>query len=114
MPADTGHHKPRWRRVAWWVAPPAVVVLGTVGFLGVRQFQDSGPFHVGTCFQVSSATSIVQAGGLRQVSGRAKPVDCGSAHDGHITRTARSASDCTVEGAWLDSREQVYCVVLSV
>ncbi len=114
MASDTGHHQPRWRRIALWVAPPAVVVLGTVGFLGVRQYQDSGVFHVGTCFQVSSDTGIVSAGGLRQLTGRAKVVDCGTAHDARITRMARTAADCTAEGAWLKSREQVYCVVLSI
>jgi len=114
MPDDMERDKPHWRRIAWWVVPPAVVVLGTVVFLGVvHEDQDSGQFHVGTCFQAVRDTGIVAADGLRQVTGRAKVVDCGAAHDAQITRTARLASDCAAEGVWLESRQQIYCVKVS-
>ncbi|MFG1950134.1 hypothetical protein [Micromonospora sp. NPDC048830] len=115
---EVGRHierdRARRRRIAWWIAPPAVVVLGLVAFLGVRfAYRDPGPFHVGTCFLVGGDTGIVEAGGLREVTGRAKAVGCETAHDAEITRTARHPSDCGAEGAWLKSRQQTYCVSLS-
>ncbi|GAA2219521.1 hypothetical protein ACFY2R_06720 [Micromonospora olivasterospora] len=109
------HDKARRRRIAWWITPPAVVVaLGVVAFLGVRHsYQDPGPFRVGTCFLAGDDTGIAEAGGLREVSGRAKVVGCGTAHSAEITRTARHPSDCRAEGAWLNSRGQIYCVTFS-
>lgn len=104
----------RRRRVVWWIVPAAVVVVVALACLGVRhELQSSGAFHVGTCFQITDNTGIVATGGLREVTGRAKVVNCGTTHDGEITRAVRNASDCTAEGAWLDSLEQIYCVRLA-
>jgi hypothetical protein len=104
----------RRRQVALWIVSPTVVILGAVAVLGLRHtFHSSGPFHVGVCFQATKDTGVIAADGLRQISGRAKVVDCGTTHDAEITRTARQASDCAVEGAWLKSRDQIYCVTYS-
>ncbi|MBM7493386.1 hypothetical protein JOD64_004608 [Micromonospora luteifusca] len=113
MADDTGGDKPRRRRIAWSVVAAAVVVVGVVVSLGVRHgYQDSGPFHVGTCFQVGDDTSVVATGGLREVGGRAAVVDCETVHDAEITRATRDVSDCAADGAWLKSRGQIYCVTL--
>ncbi|MEU7800819.1 hypothetical protein AB0B10_16275 [Micromonospora arborensis] len=81
---------------------------------GVRHwYQQSAPFHVGTCFEMGDDTSIVATGGLREVSGRAKVVGCETAHDAEITRTTRDVSDCAADGAWLKSLGQTYCVTLT-
>ncbi|MFG1868449.1 hypothetical protein [Micromonospora arborensis] len=112
MGDDTGRNKPRRRRIAWLVVPAAVVV-GVVVSFGVRHwYQQSGSFHVGTCFEVGNETSIVATGGLREVSGRAKVVGCEAAHDAEITRTTHDVSDCAADGAWLKSAGQTYCVTL--
>jgi hypothetical protein len=101
------------RRIAWWVVPVGLV-FGAVAFLGTwHVYHDAGPFHVGSCFQMDGDTGVVPVGGLRQVSGRAKVVNCGTSHDAEITRTADDSSDCASDGAWLDSRGQLYCVGLS-
>ncbi|MFI7609362.1 hypothetical protein ACIBTV_30210 [Micromonospora sp. NPDC049366] len=115
MADDTRGNKPRLRRTVWIVVPAVVVVVvvGVAVSLHVRHwYEHSAPFHVGTCFQVTDDTSIVATGGLREVSGRAKVVDCGTAHDAEITRTAHDASGCAADGAWLESIGQIYCVTL--
>jgi hypothetical protein len=99
-----------WRRIALWVVAPAV--LGVVGIL-FWHAQQTGPYHVGTCFQTTDDTGVVPAGSLRQVTGRAEPVSCTARHDAKITRAVRNASDCVDEGAWLESVGQLYCVALS-
>ncbi|MBG6069388.1 hypothetical protein [Micromonospora ureilytica] len=114
MADDIEPGKPRRRGLALWVALSTVVVLGAGAFFGVRHMcQSFGAFRVGTCFLVDDGTSISEAGGLREVSGRAKVVGCGTAHGAEITRTARHPSDCGAEGAWLKSRDQIFCVTLS-
>ncbi|MEV4496245.1 hypothetical protein AB0J84_11130 [Micromonospora arborensis] len=113
MGDDTGRNKPSRRRIAWLVVPAAVVVIGVVVSFGVRHWhQQSGSFHVGTCFEVGKDTSIVATGGLREVSGRVKVVGCEAAHDAEITRTTRDVSDRAADGAWLKSGAQTYCVTL--
>ncbi|TNH29933.1 hypothetical protein FHG89_10135 [Micromonospora orduensis] len=114
MADDIERDKPRRRRIALWIALSAVAVIGAVAFYAVRHtYQSSGAFRVGTCFLVNDDTSISEAAGLREVSGRAKVVSCGTAHDAEITRTARHPSGCSPEGAWLNSRDQIYCVTVS-
>ncbi|GIG63350.1 hypothetical protein Lfu02_77220 [Longispora fulva] len=114
MADDTQRRKPRRRRIILWVALPAVVVLGAVASWGIwHKYQSSSSFHVGTCFEVIEETYIKPAGGLREIGGRARVVSCDAPHGAKITRTAGHASDCAAEGAWLNSRQQTYCVTLS-
>lgn len=113
--ADAVERKPlrRWP-VALWIVSSTALILGAAAFFGLRHPADrSGPFHVGVCLQATEDTGVIAADGLRQISGRAKVVDCATTHDGEITRTVRQASDCAVEGAWLISRDQIYCVTYS-
>jgi hypothetical protein len=114
VPDEVERDKPRRRRIVLWLLLPALVVVGTVGLLGVvHRLQDPGPFHVGTCFQIGKEGGVVAADGLRKVVGRAKIVDCSAAHDARMTRKVRHASDCATEGASLKSRGYTYCVALS-
>jgi len=104
----------RIRRLVWWVAPPIVlVILALAGLRLLHVYQTGGVFHVGTCFQRDENTGVVAADGLREVTGRAKVVSCSDSHDGEITRAVNRSSDCAHEGAWLYSRSQTYCVVLT-
>lgn len=105
------------RRVLSWLVPAIVIaaVAAAVGaVLGIRhELQSTDAFHVGTCFQAIDETNVVETSGLRELSGRAKVVSCGTQHDAEITRAVRQPSDCQAEGAWLNSREQTYCVRLA-
>ncbi|MET8041528.1 hypothetical protein ABZU25_11735 [Micromonospora sp. NPDC005215] len=114
MADDTGDNKARRRRIVWLVGSAAVVVAGAVLSICIdHRYQRSGVFQAGTCFQMNGETGIVTTDGLREVSGRVKVVDCGSAHDAEVTRTARHASDCAADGAWLKSLDQIRCVTFT-
>ena len=112
-------YRVRWRLVMWWVVLPLALVLGTVvalvvgGRLLVRSVGDPNAYHVGSCFRLGKAAGVLPpVGGLREVTGRAIPVDCATPHDAKITRAVGNASACADEGAWLISLDQTYCVVL--
>ena len=103
---------PRWRRIAWWVAVPLVLVVG-VSVVLTKVVTHTGPYHVGTCFRMGKdAGAAPSVGGLREIRGRAIPVSCTTPHDAEITRAVRDASACADEGAWLRSLDQTYCVTL--
>jgi len=119
MADDKQFYRVRWRLVMWWVMLPLALVLGTVGALVVggvmlvHSVEDPNSYHEGTCFRLGKAAGVLPpVGGLREVTGRAIPVDCATPHDAKITRAVGSRSACADEGAWLISLDQTYCVVL--